>query len=106
MWKLLFDMVKEKRTEMMLTLFKSTVGGNSADSSALLENALWTATMHPAGEVVKGLLDVGANVNCLSPKGVTPLHHALSGNFTSIAHMLKEKGAKSDTCETFIEGNQ
>ena len=49
----------------------------------------------------KNLLDAGAKGNCLSPKGVTPLHHVLSGNFTSIAHMLKEKGAKSDRCETF-----
>ena len=100
--KLLLDMVKEKRTEMVLTLIKSMVGANSEDTSELLENALLTATMYGAEEVVKGLLDAGANVNCLSPKGVTPLHHALSGNFTSIAHMLKEKGAKSDTCESFM----
>ena len=49
--KLLLDVEKEKRTEMVLTLIKSTVVGNSADSIELFENALWTATMYGAEEV-------------------------------------------------------
>jgi len=45
-------------------------------------------------EVVRMLVDSGADVNLPDKDGVTPLAHAKSRNFTGIIKILEDSGAK------------
>jgi ankyrin repeat protein len=45
-------------------------------------------------EVVRLLVDAGADVNLPDKDGVSPLAHAKNRNFTDIAKILENSGAK------------
>jgi len=45
-------------------------------------------------DVVKVLLDKGANVNVIGEDGETALMYAKEGNYTKIIEMLKQYGAR------------
>jgi ankyrin repeat protein len=60
------------------------------------------AFTNPSAEVVRLLLDKGANVGVMDVRHVTPLNAATFGNDTTTVRLLLNAGADIDTPDTFI----
>jgi hypothetical protein len=71
--------------------------------------ALALAALHNHVEVVKVLLEAGADPNQYQPEGyhshATPLHHAAGNNYRTLAELLVQYGAKLDIQDTIYEAS-
>lgn len=67
---------------------------NNLGWTALLEAVILTNGGPKHQEIVKLLIEHGADVNIADKEGVTPLQHAKKRGFTEIASMLTSAGAK------------
>ena len=59
------------------------------------DRAIHLAAMEDQLDIVKVLLEAGANINVKNKKGQTALHVAIVGGFKRIIKILLEKGANS-----------
>jgi len=62
--------------------------------TALLETIILSDGGRPHTEILKLLVDAGANVNLADREGVTPLAHAEQRGYAEMARILKAAGAK------------
>jgi ankyrin repeat protein len=84
----LYLSIKKDREDLVALLLEKGV-----DQSAQIQLPLITATFNNNLNIVKMLLDKGADVNASGDEGWTALHASASGNFYRIASLLLEKGA-------------
>lgn len=77
-----------------LISYKGTVALEAVDKQGM--TALHMAASHNQAEIVKMLIDSGANLRCKDEEDSTPLHAAASEGNLRIVRMLFEAGARLD----------
>lgn len=81
-----------------VTNIKTQLGGININAGIWSQNCEWNylhvAAMTASAEIVRCLLEAGANVNCLGgPERKTPLHYAAERGDAAVARVLLQHGA-------------
>lgn len=90
--KTLFDVAYDGNEELAKILIKEGVNINTIINS-LFETPLFIAVKRNKKNIVKLLLENGADVNSENIYGLTPLYYAISDNNVEIVELLVKSGA-------------
>ena len=72
---------------------------NEAEGQGELNRRLMAAAEKGNTDVVKDLLDKGAQVDARTYRGYTPLRHAAFNGYTDTARLLLDRGAQVDAMD-------